>query len=183
MLRLTISKVDCVGQESASMRSYAPNNESWSSALGALRPGLRRPISATSVSKVNSGVVAGGGATSFGRASITDSALAVAVSVVRTPNTSACCFWISRHGHQDVVAFLDGLQTLTRELPFHRQRDQQLFPHQPQTRFLHGAGVVEKLDVDVRPLPDSPRPPTGLPQRVDRIARLVEVNLRERPEI
>src|SRR5439155_18268366 len=90
---------------------------------------------------------------------------------------------LARHGHQDVVAFLDGLQTLTRELPFHRQRDQQLFPHQPQTRFLHGAGVVEKLDVDVRPLPDSPRPPTGLPQRVDRIARLVEVNLREGPEI
>ena len=177
------------------MRSYAPNNESWSSALGALRPGLRRPISATSVSKVNSGVVAGGGATSFGRASITDSALAVAVSVVRTPNTSACCFWdlspyhrctfpdallrheFARHGHQDVVAFLDGLQALTRELPFHCQRDQ------PQTRFLHGAGVVEEFDVHVRPLPDPPRPPAGLPQRVDRIARLVEVNLREGPEI
>jgi hypothetical protein len=63
----------------------------------------------------------------------------------------------------DVIAFIDRLQAVSCELPFQRQRNQQLLPHQPQTRFLHGAGVVEELDVDVRPLSNPPGAPAGLP--------------------
>jgi hypothetical protein len=75
------------------------------------------------------------------------------------------------------------LQAVACEFPFHRQRNQELFPHQPETCFLHSAGIVKEFDIDVGALSDPPRPPAGLPQGVNRVAGLVEKYVRKGPKV
>ena len=87
------------------------------------------------------------------------------------------------HRRQHVVVFVDVLQAFTSELALHGQCDQELLPHKAQTGRLHGALVAKKLHSHRPPLADPPRPPTSLPQAVQRISRLIEKDGREVQEI
>src|SRR6267154_6290887 len=79
-----------------------------------------------------------------------------------------------RHRREHVIVFVDALQSLAGKLAFHGECHEELLPHEAQTRCLHGSFRAKKLHSHRSALADSPGPAAGLPQRVQRISRLIE---------
>src|SRR5260370_41154260 len=69
------------------------------------------------------------------------------------------------------------------ELALHHERDKHLSPHETETGSLCRLVVDQKLHANIEPLANAPGPPRGLPQRVKRIAGLIEVDRREPEQV
>src|SRR5260370_24415870 len=69
------------------------------------------------------------------------------------------------------------------ELALHHERDEHLAPHETEAGSLRRLVVDEELHPNTEPLADAPGPPGRLPQGMQGIAGLIEVDRREPQQV